>query len=83
MLMWTFFKPCNCGSASSSASKNADIETYSIIEAYPIIEAYSNRDNVEIVEIFGNVITVTEKILICNIEREFYHNNISYLSLYQ
>ena len=60
------FKPHSCQSASSSAAKKQVYQQ----------KKYSNRENGQIVELFKNIITGTQKTLICNIQREFYQNNL-------
>ena len=62
----SIFKPHSCRSASSLAAKNASVP----------IEKYSERDNGSIAQLLTNIITGTQKILICNIQREFYHNKL-------
>ena len=59
------FKPHSCRSASSSAAKKAGV---------PIEEILKQRHG-QIVELFKNIITGTQKTLICNTPREFYQNN--------
>ena len=56
------FKSRICGSALSWCFKNTGVQ----------IEAYSNRGHGQIVKCFGYSFTGISKILIGNIQREFY-----------